>query len=193
MCEHPAIEELDLEKVVNNILATKPSYLDGDDYINNMYAEMAASGAEREIIRAVHISDVHLDLEYVVGSKAKCVSQLCCRAEFGMAGPDDLAAGEWGSNGGLCDLPEKTFVSMMDYVAQEVKPDMIFWTGDNSAHNIWENTEQEVTRYTEVVTNIIKDAVEGQDITVVPILGNHDTWPVNIQDFSKPNSNYPIN
>lgn len=97
-----------------------------------------------------------------------------------MAGPDDLAAAEWGSNGGKCDLPEKTFVSMMDYVAQEVKPDMLFWTGDNSAHNIWENTEQEVTRYTEVVTNIIKDAVEGQDITVVPILGNHDTWPVNV-------------
>jgi len=30
-------------------------------------------------------------------------------------------------------------------------------------------------------------------IQVYPIHGNHDTWPVNVEDFSKPNSNYPIN
>lgn len=26
-----------------------------------------------------------------------------------------------------------------------------------------------------------------------PLEGNHDTWPVNIQDFSKPGINYAIN
>lgn len=26
-----------------------------------------------------------------------------------------------------------------------------------------------------------------------PVQGNHDTWPVNAQDFSKPNSDIPIN
>lgn len=30
-------------------------------------------------------------------------------------------------------------------------------------------------------------------IEVYPSLGNHDTWPVNVQDFSKPYSNWPIN
>lgn len=30
-------------------------------------------------------------------------------------------------------------------------------------------------------------------ITVYPIVGNHDTWPVNVEDFSEPNSNWPIN
>ena len=40
---------------------------------------------------------------------------------------------------------------------------------------------------------MIKDAIKDTDITVIPIQGNHDTWPVNIQDFSKPNSNYSIN
>ena len=40
---------------------------------------------------------------------------------------------------------------------------------------------------------MIKDAIKDTDITVLPIQGNHDTWPVNIQDFSSPNSNYSIN
>jgi hypothetical protein len=30
-------------------------------------------------------------------------------------------------------------------------------------------------------------------IEVFPVLGNHDTWPVNVQDFSAPHLNYPIN
>lgn len=40
---------------------------------------------------------------------------------------------------------------------------------------------------------MIKEAIKDTDITVVPIHGNHDTWPVDEQDFSKPNSNYSIN
>ena len=66
----------------------------------------------------------------------------------------------------------------MDYIVNEVKPDVIFWTGDNSSHNIWDNTLEEVTHYTELVTNVIKDATKGTDITVLPIHGNHDCWPV---------------
>ena len=74
-----------------------------------------------------------------------------------------------------------------------MQPDVIFWTGDNSSHNTWNNSLEEITHYSEVVTNMIKDAIKDTDITVIPIQGNHDTWPVNIQDFSKPNSNYSIN
>lgn len=31
------------------------------------------------------------------------------------------------------------------------------------------------------------------DVPVYPSTGNHDTWPVNNQDFSAPGINYPIN
>ena len=81
----------------------------------------------------------------------------------------------------------------MEFVVGDIKPDILFWTGDNSAHNIWTNTEEEVTGYTEAVTNVIKNAIKDTDISVMPILGNHDTWPVDNQDFDKPNSNYAIN
>lgn len=93
----------------------------------------------------MHISDVHLDLKYSEGSIASCDSMLCCRAEFGTPAQDDVVAGVWGSNFGLCDIPQKTFESLMEYVVSEIKPDIIFWTGDNSSHNIWNNTVEEVT------------------------------------------------
>jgi len=66
----------------------------------------------------------------------------------------------------------------MEFVANEIQPDLIFWTGDNSSHNIWDNTMDEVIGYTEMVTNTIKDAIEGKNITVLPMHGNHDSWPV---------------
>jgi sphingomyelin phosphodiesterase len=31
------------------------------------------------------------------------------------------------------------------------------------------------------------------DIPVYPATGNHDTWPVNVMDFTSPNVNYQIN
>ena len=87
----------------------------------------------------------------------------------------------------------KTFQSLLENVVNVQKPDVIFWTGDNSSHNIWNNTVEEVTSYTKDVTDMIKEAIKDTNITVVPIHGNHDTWPVDEQDFSAPNSNYSIN
>ena len=102
---------------------------------------MSQREVEADTIKAVHISDVHIDMEYMAGTNSICDSLLCCREDSGMPGPSGVAAGEWGSNqGGLCDLPQKTFANMLDFVVNEVKPDVIFWTGDNSAHDIWKNT-----------------------------------------------------
>lgn len=162
-----------------------------------MYKEIAVDSGKREVIRAVHISDVHIDTKYVVGKRAMCGSFLCCREESGdPVTLTDVVAGEWGSNHGLCDLPQKTFKSMLDFITDSDKfeqPDMIFWTGDNSSHNIWSNTVEEVTNYTKIVTDMFKDAIKDTDITMMPIHGNHDTYPVDEQDFAKPNSNYSIN
>lgn len=82
---------------------------------------------------------------------------------------------------------------MLDFVRDEVKPDLFVWTGDNSAHNVWSNSNEEVTAYVVNITESIKNAFKGTPITVIPIQGNHDTWPVNVQDFSSPDINVPIN
>lgn len=82
---------------------------------------------------------------------------------------------------------------MLAHITANHEIDSIFWTGDNSAHNVWSNTNEEVTNYTQVITDEIKAAFAGTDIPVYPCTGNHDTWPVNIEDFSAPGINYPIN
>jgi len=76
----------------------------------------------------------------------------------------------------------------------QLKTDFITWVGDNSAHNVWDNTNEEVAEYTNNITQTLKDAL-GSDskIQIFPSLGNHDTWPVNVEDFSTPGSNWPIN
>jgi len=51
-------------------------------------------------------------------------------------------AGKWGDY--ECDIPQMTLKSMFDFIASNqdtLKTDFITWTGDNSAHNVWDNTD----------------------------------------------------
>ena len=85
---------------------------------------------------------------------------------------------------------------MFDFIGSNqdtLKTDFITWVGDNSAHNVWDNTNEEITRYTVNITETLKDSLKNTNIDIFPIQGNHDTWPVNVEDFSQPNSNYAIN
>lgn len=45
---------------------------------------------------------------------------------------------------------------MFQYISDEIKPDVLFWTGDNSPHNIWENSVEEVIDSTLNITMMIK-------------------------------------
>lgn len=95
-------------------------------------------------MKALHLSDVHIDMSYQEGSLANCDQYLCCRAEYGYPTKEgDIAAGYWGAK--KCDLPVHTFQSMLDYVTgnEELIPDMLFWTGDSTPHDVWMNTSQE--------------------------------------------------
>lgn len=142
-------------------------------------------------MRAVQISDPHVDFEYQVGSDSQCGGFLCCRASNGFPSDPNRMAGPWGSY--QCDLPPAALKNMLDFVRDEIKPDLFFWTGDNSPHNVWANNNSEVGNSTRNITLAIQAAFNGTNISVYPIQGNHDTWPVNVQDFSLPNSNIPIN
>ena len=105
VCKHPDIEQVAIETVVNKILATKPKELENDDFVDKLYEGIAADPENRETIKAVHISDVHLDHDYLAGSASLCDSYLCCRENTGAPLPGSDAAGPWGSNEGRCDIP----------------------------------------------------------------------------------------
>ena len=88
LCTHPVIEQIDLQQVVNDILATKPESTKNDDFIDNIYEDIKQSGGivGRDVVTAVHLSDLHIDLLYKEGTNADCGSPLCCREEFGYPG-----------------------------------------------------------------------------------------------------------
>lgn len=71
----------------------------------------------------------------------------------GFPKPGEAGAGEWGSL--YCDTPMRTFESMLDYIVEFVEPDMVFWTGDNSVHTVWNTTADEDVIYTRTVSMMI--------------------------------------
>lgn len=82
---------------------------------------------------------------------------------------------------------------MLDHVVASDVPDMVFWTGDNSAHNVWSNTADESVSYTVKVSQMVKDAFDDLKVTIMPIQGNHDTWVEEIESFAAPGINFEIN
>ena len=100
-----------------------------------------------------------------------CESYLCCREGNTPPPTDALKAGYWGSY--QCDLPERTFHSMLTNIKQK-NPDMLFWTGDNSPHDIWQQTNEIVTNHTISLTRMIKETFADSPVKIYPCTGNHD-------------------
>lgn len=147
VCDSPHYQFLPSEDYVKKILNKKPKSLTSNDYLNKLYSKMKIQpNKERKLLRAVQISDPHIDFEYTVGSIADCGLPLCCRPENGFISDPELQAKYWGDY--KCDLPHNTLVHMLNFVKTEIKPDMFIWTGDNSAHTVWKNDLQEVIDYT---------------------------------------------
>ena len=143
------------------------------------------------------MSDLHIDTKYEQGQPTTCNFPICCRDNGPTQDkpkPGDKLAGKWGDY--TCDIPVYTLSNMFEFIADNqdtLKTDFMTWVGDNSAHNVWDNTDTEITDYTKTITNLWKEKMAAHNIEVFPIQGNHDTWPVNVQDFSAPNTNWPIN
>lgn len=125
--------------------------------------------------RFLHISDVHFDALYQVGSNSECGEPLCCRAANGMV-DNSAAAGKWGSY--QCDLNINLLENLLDHwKTMDVKPDAVFWTGDNPPHDIWEQTREGQINNSAFLTQALQEAFG--DIPVFPCIGNHEGVPVN--------------
>ena len=74
---------------------------------------------------------------------------------------------------------------MLQHVKDVEKPDLLVWTGDNSPHSDWTTTTESIANSTRVITDAIKRIFEGIDMPIYPCPGNHDTWPVDVEDFNK--------
>lgn len=77
---------------------------------------------------------------------------------------------------------------MLTYIRDEVKPDILIWTGDTVPHDLWgmstESVINDVTKVSNIISNIL-----GNTTVIYPSVGNHDAYPVNNYDFSKAQGN----
>jgi sphingomyelin phosphodiesterase len=85
---------------------------------------------------------LHVDFDYLIGANTECLLPICCRAENGKPFDESKMASKWGDYN--CDLPVSTLESLFAYIRDEVKPDIVIWTGDTVPHNIWANSDEEV-------------------------------------------------
>uniref|UniRef100_A0A0N5BGI1 Sphingomyelin phosphodiesterase n=1 Tax=Strongyloides papillosus TaxID=174720 RepID=A0A0N5BGI1_STREA len=139
-------------------------------------------------LRVLHLTDIHLDRDYKVGSVANCnIGKLfesftfCCRAYPNIDkkrqrdNNKTIPAGYWGSPYD-CDIPFRTFINAMEHLSKNDKFDYIIVTGDLEAHDIWDYTR------VKTMTNILNiSAVLNEYFPNTPIYqatGNHEGVPM---------------
>lgn len=127
---------------------------------------------------------MHIDYQYTPGADKNCNNLLCCRQQDGFPTEPERKASEWGEY--KCDMPPQTLQAMLIYIRDVIKPDIIFWTGDNSPHTIWNNNEEEVVAATYNISLMIQTVFSpaSSKVVIIPINGNHDMFPANEQDFN---------
>ncbi|KAJ7646702.1 sphingomyelin phosphodiesterase [Roridomyces roridus] len=120
----------------------------------------------RTPFQVAHFSDV--------GAEANCSKSICCRNYADEAGdPITQPAGPFGEF--TCDAPPALAASMLTAIGG-VRAQFALFTGDVEEGDVWLTTEDEVT------TDLVdwnSQMAAALNIPVFPVIGNHDTSPVN--------------
>ena len=139
---------------------------------------------ERPTISLIQFTDVHLDLDYKVGADTNCNNMLCCRDDDGYPKNPKQQAGPYGSLA-QCDVPPSVLFKMADKI-NELEPDALFWTGDITPHDMWDQSLEHVIRYSDYLTNFMQENLN--DWATYVIDGNHDFGELlNSMDFREGN------
>ena len=168
MCRYKHFNTLNADDFARAILTDKPNLENSDFGVINTSAP---------VWKALHVADIHVDLQYEVGSRGLCPYQLCCRRESKLE-RDQIStynhtlAGKFGFVG-LCDIPITTLENFAAKVFNEIKPDFIIWTGDNPGHDAYDRSAFEVAK---IFTEMIKYKYN-YTLPVYPSLGNHEKYP----------------
>jgi sphingomyelin phosphodiesterase len=111
---------------------------------------------------------------------------MCCRSNFGAKrGVNSTLAGPLGDYN--CDASLALFEQSVSFAAS-LTSDFVLFTGDLPAHDVW---NQSLSRNVHVLsqgTELLSRAF-GASKTLLPSLGNHDTFPA---DAFAPQSSTPI-
>jgi len=139
----------------------------------------------------VHLTDLHIDLDYKIGSPTTCLfgsSGLGCCREFDI--PDRIPYNHsrpWGEY--TCDAPISLLHGILKWISNYSNIDAILYGGDTVGHHdITQSTDQNMNTI-KTVSNLFKTYFP--NISVISNQGNHDTYPI---DQTLPwNTNYITN
>lgn len=121
----------------------------------------------------LHITDVHVDMQYTPGLLAHCGEPVCCRPPNPVGKP---AAGQWGDYN--CDLSPALFDNMLLWISKNL-PEINYtiFTGDAPAHIVWDiNRTTALFADTFIADTYVKYL---PNIPMYPAVGNHESVPVN--------------
>jgi len=130
-------------------------------------------------INILHISDIHLDMEYAVNSAANCfigdnLGTRCCHTNNIPVEPKRYA-NKWGDYN--CDTPKLFLNETLKFISSHFDIDMILWTGDTAGHHVLTQTYSENFEAIELATKLLKEYFPKS--IIIPSIGNHDTYPIN--------------
>ncbi|CAI4226979.1 unnamed protein product [Auanema sp. JU1783] len=133
------------------------------------------------VLKILHLTDIHLDTQYVIGQEADCNEPLCCRypdnpQEVSLAVNITNPAGPWGTIAS-CDLPYWTFQSMLKFIRQKhTDIDYIVVSGDLVSHAVYEYTQDSHMAMVKNISDTIKQQLP--DIPTYFAVGNHEGVPI---------------
>jgi hypothetical protein len=78
----PATATLDISAWITTYLADKPAALASNNFMDNLY-NIVMSGGSRSSYTILHLSDLNIDYNYLVGSSNNCGDLVCCQAIHG--------------------------------------------------------------------------------------------------------------
>lgn len=179
LCDRDKWEPVDLEQWVADKLSEKTPAARSNDFVNKMYEGLKPDG---EKLKIVTISDLHVDYDYTPGMSHTCTKPICCRSDSGLPATPDLGAGKWGDF--RCDMTPWTLDSLFVHLREEVKPDVVFWVGDSIPHNVESLTFESNVQIMKNVTKAVEQGLVDHGFKVIPVIGNHDTYPQDsMKDF----------
>lgn len=125
----------------------------------------------------LQLTDVHLDIAYKEGTNSICGLPLCCRGEVGKSSNASTAAGKFGTVA-KCDTSPALWEGTIAFLKANISAnlDFVLWTGDNPAHNIWEQSVSKDISLEQKMHNDMWKAFPG--VPIYECLGNHEGYPI---------------
>ena len=162
-----SFDYISIEDYAKRVLSDKPKNIDSLKPKINMNGKT---------LKALQVTDIHLDLNYKENATIDCGIPLCCHdTPKNIFDSKVKLSGKYGAIGN-CDCSLEV-VDAFSVKAKELEPDFILFTGDNIAHNVWEDTQEDVVYYTRTIIDSIERNF-GKDTPIYPAIGNHEKAPV---------------